>query len=73
MHFDKDRLRLYAVTDRSWLHGQTLRTQVEAALQGGVTCVQLREKQLDRERASSIWGGPSGVSAAVRRAADHQR
>ena len=49
MHFDKDRLRLYAVTDRSWLHGQTLRTQVEAALQGGVTCVQLREKQLDRE------------------------
>ena len=49
MHFDKDRLRLNAVTDRSWLHGQTLRTQVEAALQGGVTCVQLREKQLDRE------------------------
>ena len=49
MHFDKDRLRLYAVTDRNWLHGQTLRTQVEAALQGGVTCVQLREKQLDRE------------------------
>lgn len=49
MNFDKNRLRLYAVTDRTWLRGQTLRQQVEAALQGGVTCVQLREKQLDRE------------------------
>lgn len=49
MNFDKNRLRLYAVTDRSWLRGQTLEQQLEAALQGGVTCVQLREKQLDRE------------------------
>ena len=49
MNFDKNRLRLYAVTDRSWLRGQNLEQQVEAALQGGVTCVQLREKQLDRE------------------------
>lgn len=50
MKFDKNTLRLYAVTDRAWLHGQTLEQQVEAALQGGVTCVQLREKQLDREQ-----------------------
>lgn len=49
MNFDKNRLRLYAVTDRTWLRGQTLRQQVEAALQGGVTCVQLREKTLDQE------------------------
>lgn len=49
MNFDNNHLRLYAVTDRTWLRGQTLRQQVEAALQGGVTCVQLREKQLDRE------------------------
>lgn len=49
MNFDKNHLRLYAVTDRAWLRGQTLRQQVEAALQGGVTCVQLREKQLHRE------------------------
>ena len=49
MNFDKNRLRLYAVTDRSWLRGQTLEQQVEAALQGGVTCVQLREKHLDRD------------------------
>lgn len=50
MTFDKNTLRLYAVTDRAWLRGQTLRQQVEAALRGGVTCVQLREKQLDREQ-----------------------
>lgn len=50
MNFDRNRLRLYAVTDRTWLRGQTLRQQVEAALRGGVTCVQLREKQLDREQ-----------------------
>lgn len=40
-------LRLYAVTDRSWLGEQTLYEQVEAALKGGVTCVQLREKDAD--------------------------
>ena len=40
-------MRLYAVTDRAWLRGQTLYEQVEAALRGGVTCVQLREKELD--------------------------
>lgn len=42
-------LRLYAVTDRSWLKGSTLEQQVEEALQGGATFVQLREKQLDRK------------------------
>lgn len=41
-------LRLYAVTDRAWTGPQTLYQQVEDALLGGVTCVQLREKQLDR-------------------------
>lgn len=40
-------MRLYAVTDRAWTGRQTLTQQVEAALKGGVTCVQLREKQLD--------------------------
>lgn len=38
---------LYAVTDRTWSGEQTLYEQVEAALKGGVTCVQLREKELD--------------------------
>ena len=48
MNFDKHSLRLYAVTDRAWTGRQTLCQQVEAALRGGVTCVQLREKHLDR-------------------------
>ena len=38
---------LYAVTDRAWTGKQTLYQQVEQALKGGVTCVQLREKELD--------------------------
>ena len=47
MKFDKSDLLLYAVTDRSWLGEQTLCEQVEEALQGGATFVQLREKELD--------------------------
>ncbi len=47
MKFSADMLRLYAVTDRRWLNGQTLTQQVETAIQGGVTCIQLREKDLD--------------------------
>ena len=47
MKLTKDMMRLYAVTDRSWLRGQTLFEQVEQALLGGVTLVQLREKELD--------------------------
>lgn len=38
---------LYAVTDRAWLNGETLESQVEKALKGGATFVQLREKELD--------------------------
>lgn len=47
MKFDKKQLLLYAVTDRRWLQGESLVYQVEAALKGGVTMVQLREKDLD--------------------------
>ena len=46
MKLDKNTLRLYAVTDRSWIGRQTLYEQVESALKGGATCVQLREKNL---------------------------
>ena len=42
-------LLLYAVTDRGWLKGDTLYHQVEQVLDGGVTFVQLREKELDDE------------------------
>lgn len=40
---------LYAVTDTSWLRGRTLAQQVEEALRGGATMVQLREKELQGE------------------------
>ena len=36
---------VYAVTDRAWLKGESLKDQVEKALKGGVTFVQLREKK----------------------------
>ena len=49
---------VYAVTDRAWLKGESLKDQVEKALKGGVTFVQLREKNLDRrlflEEAATI-------------------
>lgn len=47
MKCDKRYMLLYAVTDRVWTGEQTLCEQVEAALKGGVTCVQLREKEMD--------------------------
>lgn len=47
MKLTADMMRLYAVTDRSWLRGRTLHEQVEEALIGGATLVQLREKELD--------------------------
>lgn len=47
MKCDKRYMLLYAVTDRVWTGEQTLYEQVEAALKGGVTCVQLREKEMD--------------------------
>ena len=43
----KENMLLYAVTDRAWTGRQSLIEQVECALKGGVTCVQLREKELD--------------------------
>lgn len=42
-------MRLYAVTDRAWVGEHTLAQQVEAALRGGITCLQLREKKLSDE------------------------
>ena len=49
MNCDKRTMLLYAVTDRAWVGKQNLYEQVESALKGGVTCVQLREKELDEE------------------------
>lgn len=50
MKCERDTMCLYAVTDRSWVGKQTLLEQVEDALKGGVTCVQLREKVLEKEK-----------------------
>lgn len=47
MECKRESMLLYAVTDRAWVGKQSLLEQVESALKGGVTCVQLREKDLD--------------------------
>lgn len=48
MKVEKETMRLYAVTDRTWLKpGEQLEQPVEELLKAGVTCVQLREKQAE--------------------------
>lgn len=42
----REALRLYAITDRRYLRGKTLADQVREAIEGGVTLLQLREKEL---------------------------
>lgn len=49
MKCDKKNMLLYAVTDRAWTGKQSLYEQVEEALKGGITCLQLREKNLSDE------------------------
>ena len=49
MSFSKDDLLLYAVTDRKSADFGVLYEQVRQALEGGVTMVQLREKNLGDE------------------------
>jgi len=46
MKCDKNAMLLYAVTDRAWVGKRTLCEQVECAIRGGATCIQLREKEL---------------------------
>ena len=49
MKLNKKMLLLYAVTDRAWVGKQTLLEQIEDALKGGATIIQLREKKLDED------------------------
>lgn len=42
----RQNLLLYGITDRTWLNGASLYSQVESALKGGVTFIQLREKNV---------------------------
>ncbi|NLG02854.1 MAG: thiamine phosphate synthase [Clostridia bacterium] len=46
MKFDKKQMLLYAVTDRTWTGEETLLEQVRHTLDGGITCLQLREKNM---------------------------
>ena len=50
MNCDKKDLLLYAVTDRHWLNGRKLSDIVKESLDGGVTFVQLREKELEEDK-----------------------
>lgn len=54
MKFTKESLKLYAVTDRQWLKNKSLAAAVEEAIKGGVTFVQLREKNTDYENMKKI-------------------
>ena len=49
MKCESKTMLLYAVTDQAWTGTLTLSEQVEAALKGGVTCVQRREKDMPYE------------------------
>lgn len=49
MRFDKSMLLLYAVTDRAWTGEKTLYQQVEEAVSGGATMIQIREKDMEEE------------------------
>lgn len=54
MKFTKEYLKLYAVTDRQWLKNKSLASAVEEAINGGVTIVQLREKNTDYNELKKI-------------------
>lgn len=49
MKFNEKMLLLYAVTDQTWVGKQSLLEQIEDALKGGATIIQLREKKLDED------------------------
>lgn len=49
MSFHTENLRLYAVTDRTWVGKMTFLEQIEAALKNGVTMLQLREKSISED------------------------
>ncbi len=46
MKVDRESMRLYVVTDRTWLGENQLEDQVEAIVQAGATFLQIREKNL---------------------------
>lgn len=47
-------LRLYGITDRTWLEGRDLIDVTAEALDAGVTCIQLREKDASAEEEERL-------------------
>lgn len=54
MKFSKEMLKLYLVTDRKWLGNRKLEDDIEKAILGGVTMIQLREKHLNDDEFIKI-------------------
>lgn len=42
----REKLKVYAITDRKWLNGRSLENAVEIVLKAGIKTIQLREKNL---------------------------
>lgn len=49
MKLDREMLRLYLVTDKTWLRGRRLEEQVQESIESGATFIQLREKNMTYE------------------------
>lgn len=49
MNMKPEDLLVYAITDRYWLNGASLASQVEDVLKNGTTFLQLREKEFSHE------------------------
>lgn len=60
-------LQLYAVTDRHWLNGRSLAGDVERALKGGATFIQLREKDDMKLEHDDFLKEASEIKALCRR------
>lgn len=54
MRFLPEMLTLYAITDNGCLRGRDIAEQVELALRGGVTCIQLRDKELGTDELAAV-------------------
>ena len=46
MKFTKESLKLYVITDRSWIGNRSMSEEVEKTLKAGATCLQIREKNI---------------------------
>src|SRR3972149_8463215 len=57
---------VYLITDRHQANGRSLTTVVEAALQGGVKAVQLREKDLSAKELFELARSLRGLTSQYR-------